>query len=284
MAVNSIADLTGPFEGEFRSYYSSGKLNQGSLFHMKNALIAMSVHGHGNPNMDAKPEFLDAFNRFVSRLKILLPKSIGFNDLQIRGAEVILRTQTGDFIIDASSGGVIKLFEIAWQLFFFAEQNTDGFVVTIDEPENHLHPSLQRTFLSDLLEAFPEAQFVVVTHSPFIVSSTRNSECYVLRSEALSARSLEEGDDEEAALNTLRIVSSRLDLVNKAGTATEILREVLGVPTTIPDWAEDRVNGIIREMRGSAISRNSLDDLYQRLEREGLISEYPRAIKELSSK
>jgi hypothetical protein len=27
--------------------------------------------------------------------------------------------------------------------------------------------------------------------------------------------------------------------MNKAGTAAEILRDALGVPTTIPDWAEE---------------------------------------------
>ncbi len=280
MNVNSISHLTNPFEQEFRSYYTSGKLNRGSLFHMKNALIAMSVHGHGNPDMDPRPEFLDAFNRFEGKLKIILPKSLGFIGLRIRQAEVVLQTETGEFILDASSGGVLKLFELTWQLFFFAEEHEGKFTVTMDEPENHLHPSLQRTILTNLLEAFPKAQFVVVTHSPFVVSAIRDSFCYVLdySDSAANSRELEAEDLPETIR---RIDSYKLDAVNKAGTASEILREVLGVPTTIPDWAETRTNQIILEMRTSSISENNLDELYDRLEAEGLISEYPNAVKEL---
>ncbi|MGQ0518664.1 AAA family ATPase, partial [Bacillus sp. D-CC] len=57
------------------------------------------------------------------------------------------------------------------------------FVVTIDEPENHLHPSMQRSLLNDFVKAFPKAQFIVVTHSPFIVSSIRESNVYALKHE-----------------------------------------------------------------------------------------------------
>lgn len=44
-------------------------------------------------------------------------------------------------------------------------------VVLIDEIEKHLHPGWQRRVVGGLRAAFPRLQFVVTTHSPFIVQS-----------------------------------------------------------------------------------------------------------------
>lgn len=46
-----------------------------------------------------------------------------------------------------------------------------GGVILIDEPENHLHPSLQKKVLAFLVQSFPQFQFIVTTHSPFILTS-----------------------------------------------------------------------------------------------------------------
>lgn len=47
-------------------------------------------------------------------------------------------------------------------------------VVMIDEVDLHLHPSWQRRVLADLLRTFSNTQFIVTTHSPFIVESLNN--------------------------------------------------------------------------------------------------------------
>lgn len=51
-----------------------------------------------------------------------------------------------------------------------APQLTSG-VVLIDEIDMHLHPSWQTHVLRDLTKAFPRIQFIVTTHSPFVLSS-----------------------------------------------------------------------------------------------------------------
>ena len=53
-------------------------------------------------------------------------------------------------------------------------------VVLIDEIETHLHLELQRTILPFLTEMFPNLQFIVSTHSPFIVNSLENAVIYDL--------------------------------------------------------------------------------------------------------
>lgn len=47
-------------------------------------------------------------------------------------------------------------------------------VVLIDEIDLHLHPDWQRKVLGDLLRTFPGTQFLLTTHSPFIVETINN--------------------------------------------------------------------------------------------------------------
>ncbi|MGH1337192.1 MAG: AAA family ATPase [Aureispira sp.] len=63
-------------------------------------------------------------------------------------------------------------------------------VVIIDELDIHLHPSWQKHIVDDLQSAFPNIQFVVTTHSPFIVQSLKDEELI----------NLEEEDDPEIGL------------------------------------------------------------------------------------
>lgn len=79
----------------------------------------------------------------------------------------------------------------------------------------------------------------------------------------------------------VRVVSQELDTVNKAANASEILRDALGVPTTIPDWAEDRLQEIVSEFSNREVSDESLDELAEKLRAEGLASDYPAAVQQL---
>lgn len=51
-------------------------------------------------------------------------------------------------------------------------------LILIDELETHLHISLQRKVLRILTTLFPNLQFVVTTHSPFILNSIENAVVY----------------------------------------------------------------------------------------------------------
>jgi predicted ATP-dependent endonuclease of OLD family len=66
-------------------------------------------------------------------------------------------------------------------------------VVLIDEIETHLHVGLQKKALPFLTKMFPNIQFIVSTHSPFVISSLKNTVIYDMetheRFEDLSAYS-----------------------------------------------------------------------------------------------
>jgi predicted ATP-binding protein involved in virulence len=53
-------------------------------------------------------------------------------------------------------------------------------IVLIDEIETHLHVELQRKVLPFLSKMFPNIQFIITTHSPFVISSLENTVVYDL--------------------------------------------------------------------------------------------------------
>jgi predicted ATP-binding protein involved in virulence len=58
-------------------------------------------------------------------------------------------------------------------------------IVLIDEIETHLHISLQKKILPILTSIFPNIQFIVTTHSPFIITSLKNAVVYDLEDQIL---------------------------------------------------------------------------------------------------
>jgi predicted ATP-binding protein involved in virulence len=56
----------------------------------------------------------------------------------------------------------------------------DG-VILIDEIEQHLHPSWQRTIIPNLRRTFPNIQFILTTHSPQVLSNVPTENVFVLK-------------------------------------------------------------------------------------------------------
>lgn len=275
--VSSIPTRAIRAEQAYSTYFSEqlsrlqgGHAQFSPMYRMKETIISMATFGPGNSNVQGNPEIDRHFKDFKSILKKLLPPNIGFVDISIRIPDVVLITKSGEFVLDAASGGLSSIIDLAWQIFLFSH-NKEEFCVTIDEPENHLHPSMQRSLLARLTDAFPRAQFIVVTHSPFVVSSVRNSSVY-----ALKYIESNEGDGEEFV--DRKVKSILLDLDSKAASATEILRDVLGVPVTLPEWAADDLSKIASEIAEMGISEESLNLLREKLSAAGLGEYFSQAL------
>lgn len=247
---------------------------------MKEAIIAMAMFGEGNSRVEGNEEVLNAYLGFINALRKMLPESLGFVGISVRPPDVVLVTKTGEFILDAASGGVMTIIDLTWRLHMFSQMN-DAFVVTIDEPENHLHPSMQRTLMGRLLKTFPNAQFVIATHSPFMVSSVKDSNVYVLRYVSTETDEVENGEQIQPS-QSIRVIGEELDTVNKAGNASEILREVLGVRVTMPQWAEDALASIVARYREKEITPEALLELKNELSELGYDMLYPEALATLT--
>lgn len=154
----SAQQAYGMYQSELINRWHGGSSGYSPLFRMKEALISMATFGEGNSYVNGKPELLKAYLGFIDVLRKVLPGSLGFETIAIRTPDVVLVTKSGEFLLDAVSGGVSALIDLAWQIYTFSFDSA-SFTTVIDEPENHLHPSMQRALLPSLMEAFPLVQF-----------------------------------------------------------------------------------------------------------------------------
>lgn len=232
-------------------------------YHIKETLLSWAIGGSGNKYIEPDAEAQAWYEGFENVLRTMMPKHIGFEKLSIRNFEIVLQTRTGDFMLDAVSGGIAALVDLSWQIYNFASTDPN-IVVLIDEVENHLHATMQRSVLPDLLKAFPNVQFVISTHSPLIVASVKDSNVYAFR--------YNQGN---------RVYSEKLDLVNKARSANEILNEVLGVPFTMPIWAEEALNRIVAKYATQEVTEGMVDAMRAEFKAEGLEGLMPMAISKV---
>lgn len=245
-------------------YGAGNSRNPGTV--LKQSLMALAVFGFGSEAVQPNMEYQRLFHGFQDVLRHLLPRSLGFQKIEIRSPEIVLITDAGQFPLDAMSGGISAIFGMAWQIYMYGFDKEDC-TVLIDEPENHLHPSMQREFLPSLRLAFPNYRFIVATHSPFIVSSAADATVYALLFE-----------ENRSAGSTLRsprkrIYSRRLENVDLAGSPNRILRDVLDVPSTLPVWVELRVRSVLEAYRSKGGDEAAASEAYLELQRLGIVSE-----------
>lgn len=236
---------------------------------IKSILIEWNFFGEGNSIAKPIPRYLECFREFEAILKKILPRSIGFYGFKVENFELILQCKSGDFLLESASGGLSAIIELAWRLFLLSGCNTNKVITVImDEPENHLHPALQRQIIPVLLDIFTNAQFIVATHSPHIVSSVEDSKVYAFVPN-------EQG----------KIISQELDMLNRAANTNEVLRQIFDLPTTLPIWAEMELKEIIDQLDIADITKDNIfAELQNRLKCINMEYLLPEAITELVKK
>jgi hypothetical protein len=114
-------------------------------------------------------------------------------------------------------------------------------IVLIDLPELYLDPDAQRRLLPALLEAFPETQFVVATHSPLVAASVRDSKLVrLIRNEGEEDEKGKKGKSGKGG----KVIAQETSLHRQAMAPQEFLREVMDLEVTIPLWAADALADI----------------------------------------
>lgn len=250
------------FQSLLQQVYGSDNVRNPGIA-LKQSLMALAVFGYGNAAVQPNPEYIRLFDGFQGVLRTLLPKSLGFQRLEVRNPEIVLVTDTGQFPLDAMSGGISAIFGMAWQIFMYGADKSSC-TVLIDEPENHLHPSMQREFLPSLRRAFPHYRFIVATHSPFVVSSAADGSVYALMY------------DEAAGIgpiNHRKIRSKRLVDASLAGSTNRILQEILDVPSTLPIWVEEKVENILNRYGSDGPDQNAAANAYRELRELGVLGD-----------
>ena len=81
-----------------------------------------------------------------------------------------------------------------------------------------------------------------------------------------------------------KVHSRLLDIVNKAGSSNEVLREVLGLPFTIPIWADDKIQRIILRHSQMELNEELLRSLREEMAPLGLDHLYPEIVSRVFEK
>lgn len=100
------------------------------------------------------------------------------------------------FSFNTLSSGYSSVMQIVIELLMRTESNGISFyetqgIVIIDEIETHLHLEMQKNIMSFLTTMFPKVQFIISTHSPFILNSVSNAVVYDLEKRILVENGLE---------------------------------------------------------------------------------------------
>ncbi len=87
------------------------------------------------------------------------------------------------------SDGFSSVLQLVSKLLLRMEAVTAGSyevsgIVLIDEIETHLHIKLQKAILPFLTDFFPNIQFIVTTHSPFVLTSLNDAVVFDLESKS----------------------------------------------------------------------------------------------------
>lgn len=155
--------------------------------YMKNLVIKEQMYRYGSQQ---NAEKADACKEKLERIKRILQKVYGSSRVAL---DFDIDTMTfkieepgkAPYDFHALPSGYAAILYIVLDLIMRMEKKiTNAYdlegIVMIDEVDAHLHLSMQRTILRTLTEMFPNLQFIVSTHSPFVLSSVSNAIVYDL--------------------------------------------------------------------------------------------------------
>jgi predicted ATP-dependent endonuclease of OLD family len=120
--------------------------------------------------IEFEKSFFDLFDNKKIKLKFDR-KSYNFN---------IVEDSKEPYNLNQLSDGYSAILNIVTELIMRMERHrTKSYdvqgIVLVDEIETHLHIDLQKKVLPFLTSFFPKIQFIVTTHSPFVLSSIENA-------------------------------------------------------------------------------------------------------------
>lgn len=154
-------------------------------------LKTQQAYARNEDDLKTEIKIAEWFSRFRDALKILLDDdSIKLRYDYKNYNFLIEQSGRNPYGLDELSDGYSAIIGIVADLILrmdrnwllkgeLSEYDVEG-VVLIDELETHLHVELQRKILPFLTEFFPRIQFIVTTHSAYILNSISNACIYDL--------------------------------------------------------------------------------------------------------
>lgn len=272
MRPNGVENIT--LENTYGIDESAGDILLKYMVHLK----TQQAYARNEGDQTTTNQIQKWFDRFDSALQILLDEESIHIEYDYKKYNFKIRQNGREpFSFNELSDGYSSVIYIVSDLILrmdknwlledkISEYDYQG-IVLIDELETHLHIELQRKIFPFLTKFFPRIQFIVTTHSPYILNSISNAKAYDLERQVeldnlsgFSSDDLAEGyfeadaysDELKNSLNRYEELCLRNDLTeDERAERAEIRIKFKNISTELSGVAKERFEDIERRRKAN---------------------------------
>lgn len=233
------------------------------------------------------------FSEFFDTLNVLLEGvTIKYKSISTDDKRIIIKTDDGEVPLEQLSQGTVSvlgwigvLMQRLFEVYSEIERPRDQYaLVLMDELDAHMHPEWQQVMVHKILTLFPNVQFIVTTHSPFIVAGREADQIIRLRRDEESRKVVVERPDVHTkGMGVASILTSylfSLDTYLDPRSEERLFRKrKLTAKEDLTDREKVELDKLTHEWEGSDYAATDPDPLYARylkamakLEQEGQVS------------
>ena len=272
MRPNGVENIT--LENTYGIDESAGDILLKYMVHLK----TQQAYARNEGDQTTANQIQKWFDRFDSALQILLDEESIHIEYDYKKYDFKIRQNGREpFSFNELSDGYSSVIYIVSYLILrmdknwlledkISEYDYQG-IVLIDELETHLHIELQKKIFPFLTKFFPKIQFIVTTHSPYILNSISNAKAYDLERQVeldnlsgFSSDDLAEGyfeadaysDELKNSLNRYEELCLRNDLTeDERAERAEIRIKFKNISTELSGVAKERFEDIERRRKAN---------------------------------
>ena len=270
MRPNGVENIT--LENTYGIDESAGDILLKYMVHLK----TQQAYARNEGDQTTANQIQKWFDRFDSALQILLDEESIHIEYDYKKYDFKIRQNGREpFSFNELSDGYSSVLYIVSDLILrmdknwlledkISEYDYQG-IVLIDELETHLHIELQKKIFPFLTKFFPKIQFIVTTHSPYILNSISNAKAYDLERQVeldnlsgFSSDDLAEGyfeadaysDELKNSLNRYEELCFRKDLTeDERAERAEIRIRFKNISSELSGAAKERFEDIERRRK-----------------------------------
>ena len=272
MRPNGVENIT--LENTYGIDESAGDILLKYMVHLK----TQQAYARNEGDQTTANQIQKWFDRFDSALQILLDEESIHIEYDYKKYDFKIRQNGREpFSFNELSDGYSSVIYIVSDLILrmdknwlledkISEYDYQG-IGLIDELETHLHIELQKKIFPFLTKFFPKIQFIVTTHSPYILNSISNAKAYDLERQVeldnlsgFSSDDLAEGyfeadaysDELKNSLNRYEELCLRNDLTeDERAERAEIRIKFKNISTELSGVAKERFEDIERRRKAN---------------------------------
>lgn len=272
MRPNGVENIT--LENTYGIDESAGDILLKYMVHLK----TQQAYARNEGDQTTANQIQKWFDRFDSALQILLDEESIHIEYDYKKYDFKIRQNGREpFSFNELSDGYSSVIYIVSDLILrmdknwlledkISEYDYQG-IVLIDELETHLHIELQKKIFPFLTKFFPKIQFIVTTHSPYILNSISNAKAYDIERQVeldnlsgFSSDDLAEGyfeadaysDELKNSLNRYEELCLRNDLTeDERAERAEIRIKFKNISTELSGVAKERFEDIERRRKAN---------------------------------